>query len=430
MSGSAVVLFVFDFGDPLFLEAAKEAVRRFANLFVLQARPQLSSLKLGLCALCKPAHVPKLQLQVKLRPSEISLREVAFALSKVQCSTSSDAVDGAQAAMGLYNLVQMVCSDKDISCAPHHKTIVLLTDRQYEAEDFHRLMRPAEEKHVRLDLYFTSSTAQLEATAGAWPELEANCPILRVSVLESPGCMGSICVVTGESMASNSSRDPRTVQLGFHTGGLLHFASPFNIAVSSSSQASLTVLQRVKREEFNPACMVGAPLLLLAQESVVKVIHEGALLDVTHCQLLQALAKGLRLTTAEELPPPGTASPAAGSTEMPQALGQAVQQQLSQMLVLESKPLPKPIPQPQAPANPSQAVAAAAEVENRPTPAAAGGLTAGGVAGAGAAVPLVQPPGITAQQQPAARHPGGKGKKAGHKQSGTAKGLQLKRVAR
>ena len=50
----------------------------------------------------------------------------------------------------------------------------------------------------------------------------------------------------------------------------------------------------MQQAEFNPACMVGAPLLLSAQESVMKVMHEGALLDVTHCQLLQALAEGLR----------------------------------------------------------------------------------------------------------------------------------------
>jgi hypothetical protein len=62
-SGSSTVLFVFDYGDPLFLEAAKEAVKQFANLLVLQAKPPATGLRLGLCSLIKPAHVQKSLLQ-------------------------------------------------------------------------------------------------------------------------------------------------------------------------------------------------------------------------------------------------------------------------------------------------------------------------------------------------------------------------------
>ncbi len=50
----------------------------------------------------------------------------------------------------------------------------------------------------------------------------------------------------------------------------------------------------LQREQFNPACVFGTPLVLGAKPCTLKVMHEGALLDITHQQLLQSLGAGLR----------------------------------------------------------------------------------------------------------------------------------------
>lgn len=57
------LLLVFDFQEQVTLQAAKKAVGQFANLWALQAAPQLG-LKLAVASLSKPAHVAKVQLQV------------------------------------------------------------------------------------------------------------------------------------------------------------------------------------------------------------------------------------------------------------------------------------------------------------------------------------------------------------------------------
>lgn len=50
----------------------------------------------------------------------------------------------------------------------------------------------------------------------------------------------------------------------------------------------------LQHAQLNPACQLGTPLLLEARDCSIKLAHEGAVQDVTHSQLLQALAAGLR----------------------------------------------------------------------------------------------------------------------------------------
>ena len=67
-------------------------------------------------------------------------------------------------------------------------------------------MQPVQEKHVRLDFYFATSTAQLNVAAGAWPDLEAQYPSLRVSVVESPGESLGENAITSHTHTSGQAR--------------------------------------------------------------------------------------------------------------------------------------------------------------------------------------------------------------------------------
>lgn len=59
----SVAIMVFDFKEQLVLDAARDAAKHFVHLFLLQQTPRVSSLKLAVCALSKPALVTKVQLQ-------------------------------------------------------------------------------------------------------------------------------------------------------------------------------------------------------------------------------------------------------------------------------------------------------------------------------------------------------------------------------
>ncbi len=92
------------------------------------------------CQRCSPspAHsrtASRPRPQVKLRPVEPSLRDIHAALDKIHCGSSSDSVDGAQAAVALQALLQCMAPDKGGS-ATGRAAVVMLTDRLYEAEDF------------------------------------------------------------------------------------------------------------------------------------------------------------------------------------------------------------------------------------------------------------------------------------------------------
>ncbi len=49
-------------------------------------------------------------------------------------------MDGSQAAQALYSLLQLSSSDKELSTA-QHRSILMLTDRQYDVDDFVRVMQ-------------------------------------------------------------------------------------------------------------------------------------------------------------------------------------------------------------------------------------------------------------------------------------------------
>jgi hypothetical protein len=74
-------------------------------------------------------------VQVKLRPSELSLRELHLGVSKLQPGSSSEPVDATQTALAIQQLIALLANDKTLSGAGH-KTVVLLCDRMHPPHEF------------------------------------------------------------------------------------------------------------------------------------------------------------------------------------------------------------------------------------------------------------------------------------------------------
>lgn len=87
------------------------------------------------CAdLSRLSTLPSPPLQVKLRPAELSLRDLHLAAAKLQRCASADAIGGADVALGVQSLAQVLAQDKTLGAG--RRTIALLTDRLPPADDF------------------------------------------------------------------------------------------------------------------------------------------------------------------------------------------------------------------------------------------------------------------------------------------------------
>lgn len=73
--------------------------------------------------------------QVKLRPTEANLWDIHAAAAKLEANPSPEPIDGSQTALALHSLASVLLSD---ATAPPNslKSIVLVTDRLFQAEDF------------------------------------------------------------------------------------------------------------------------------------------------------------------------------------------------------------------------------------------------------------------------------------------------------
>lgn len=73
-------------------------------------------------------------LQVKRRPTPLALRDFHTAAGKLLRSTSADGISGADAAAAAQSLAELLLQDKTLKGSA--RSIALITDRLYPAEDF------------------------------------------------------------------------------------------------------------------------------------------------------------------------------------------------------------------------------------------------------------------------------------------------------
>jgi hypothetical protein len=227
MAANTVLLCVDVHGEVMF-DAVKSGILQFCDTLCLQ-EGALPLPRVGLCALtraagaakvqlqvlilqflnlrrCAPPHArpdafppvparPATPLQVKLRPCDLSLRELHVATAKLQRCSSADGVAGADAALAVHSLAQLLCQDKSLGGG--RRGIVLLTDRLYPADDFATFLDVNHAKGVRLDILAVAEqgAAGDAAAAHAWGEAEAAHPgQLGLTLVEAAGALAGRAV--------------------------------------------------------------------------------------------------------------------------------------------------------------------------------------------------------------------------------------------
>jgi len=83
-------------------------------------------------------------MQVKLRPSQVNLRDFHMASLKLQRNPGPRAITGTEVALALQSLALLML--KDDALAASQRAVVLLTDRMHRPEDFETYLKVMKEQ--------------------------------------------------------------------------------------------------------------------------------------------------------------------------------------------------------------------------------------------------------------------------------------------
>ena len=104
------------------------------------------------CLEFKNFHACSPILQVKLRPTEANLWDIHSAAARIEDIVSPEPLDGSQAALALHSLASVLLQD-GTSSPDFQKSIVLITDRLFHAEDFTTYLTVSAKSYNSKSLY-------------------------------------------------------------------------------------------------------------------------------------------------------------------------------------------------------------------------------------------------------------------------------------